>query len=79
MGEGPGEGHKDYQRAGASLLQRYAAGAGLEQSGEVKAEGRLITPFQYLKGDDKQEGSQLFICIDVDRTSGNNFKLKERR
>ena len=30
-----------------------------------------------LKGDYKQEGSQLFTRVDGDRTRGNGFKLKE--
>ena len=35
--------------------------------------------FQYLKGDYKKEGDQLFTHIDTDRTRGNGFKLKEGR
>jgi len=35
--------------------------------------------FQYLKGDYKQEGNQLFTQVDSDRTRGNIFKLKEGR
>jgi len=31
--------------------------------------GDLIV-FQYLKGDNKQEGNQLFTCIDSDRIKG---------
>ena len=41
--------------------------------------GDLIAAFQYLKGADKQEGSQLFERIDNGRTRGNGFKLKEGR
>ena len=39
--------------------------------------GDLITAFQYLKGDYKQERNQLFTRVDSDR--GNGFKLKEGR
>ena len=36
--------------------------------------------FQYYKkGDYKQEGNQLFMWVDNDRTRGNSFKLKEGR
>ena len=38
-GEGPEEGHKDTQRAGAPSLGRQAEGAGLIQPGEEKAVG----------------------------------------
>jgi len=41
--------------------------------------GDLIAAFQFLKGDYKQEGSQLFEVVDNSRTRGNGFKLKERR
>ena len=34
LGEGPEEGHKDDQRAGAPLLRRQAEGFGLVQPGE---------------------------------------------
>jgi len=37
VGEGPEEGHEDYQRAGAPPLRRQAEGAGLIQPGEEKA------------------------------------------
>jgi len=39
----------------------------------------LIAAFQYLKGANKQEGSQLFDRVDNSRTRGNGFKLKEGR
>ena len=35
--------------------------------------------FQYLKGACKQEGEQLFMRVDSDRTKGNGFKLKQGR
>jgi len=35
LGEGPEEGHKDDQRAGAPLLRRQPEGFGLVQPGEV--------------------------------------------
>ena len=42
--------------------------------------GDLIAALQYLKGDYKQEGNQLFTPVDdCDRTRGNGFKLKEGR
>ena len=65
-GEGPEEGHKDDQRAGAPPLGRQVEEAGLFH-------------LFYLKGAYKQEGSQLFIGVDNGRTRGNGFKLKERR
>jgi len=39
VGEGPEEGHKAGQRAGAPPLQRQAEGTGLVQPGEKKAAG----------------------------------------
>ena len=72
-GEGPEEGHEDAQRAGAPLLGRQAEGAGLVQTGKEKA------AFQYLKRDYEQEGNQLFICVDSDRTRENGFKLNKGR
>ena len=35
--------------------------------------------FQYLKGVYKQEGEQLFVRMDGDRTKGNGFKLRQQR
>jgi len=39
----------------------------------------LIAAFEYLKGDYKQEGNQLFTQVDSDGTRGNGFKLIEGR
>jgi len=39
----------------------------------------LIAAFQYLKAAYKQEGNQLFMRVDSDRTRGNGFELEERR
>jgi len=39
--------------------------------------GECIAAFQYLKGDYKQEGNQLFTQVYSDRTKGNGFKLKQ--
>ena len=44
-----------------------------------RLQGDLIAAFQYLKGDHKQEGSQLFERVDNSRTRGNGFKLREGR
>ena len=38
--------------------------------------GDLIVAFQYLKGAYKQEGEQLFMRVDSDRTRGNGIKLR---
>ena len=35
--------------------------------------------FQYLKGAYKQEGDQLFMRVDSDKTRGNGFKLRQGR
>ena len=39
----------------------------------------LIVAFQYLKGAHKQEGKWLFTRADSNRTTGNRFKLRQRR
>ena len=41
--------------------------------------GDLVAAFQYLEGDCKHEGNQLFTQVESDRTRGNGFKLKEGR
>ena len=41
--------------------------------------GDLIVAFQYLNGVYKQEGEQLFMRVDSDRTRGNGFKLRRFR
>ena len=41
--------------------------------------GDLVVAFQYLKGSYKQEGDQLFLWSNSDRTRENGFKLKEGR
>ena len=38
-----------------------------------------MAAFQYLKGEYKQEGNQLFTRVDSDRTRGNGFMLKKGR
>ena len=42
-----------------------------------RLQGDFIATFQYLKEDYKQEGDQLFVWSDSDRTRGNGFKSKE--
>ena len=44
-----------------------------------RLQGELIAAFKYLKGTDKQEGSQLLERVDSSNTRGNGFKLKEGR
>ena len=39
----------------------------------------LLAAFQYLRGDYKQEGNQIFTRVDNGRTRGNGFKLKKGR
>ena len=41
--------------------------------------GDLIVAFQYLKGDYRKDGDNLFSKACCDRTRGNGFKLKEGR
>ena len=41
--------------------------------------GDLTVAFQYLKGVYKQEREQLFTRMDIDRTRGNDFKLRQGR
>ena len=41
--------------------------------------GDLIEAFQYLNGAYKQEGEQLFMRVDSDRTRGNGSKLRQDR
>jgi len=69
------EGHRDDQRAGASLLWRKAERAGLIESGA----GSRETSMQYLKGAYKQDGDWLFTWLDSDRTRGNGLQLKDGR
>lgn len=39
----------------------------------------MLVAFQYIRGVYKHEGNQVFTWVDIDRTRGNGFKLKERR
>ena len=63
VGEGPGEGHKDDQKAGAPLLCRQVEGAELFQPGE------------WMQGD--KGGNRLFTWVVSDRTEG--MVLSSRR
>ena len=44
-----------------------------------RLQGDLIAAFQYLKRAYKQEGEQLFMRADSDRTRGNGLKLRQGR
>ena len=44
-----------------------------------RLQGDLTAAFQYLKGDYKKEGNQLFTKVESERTRGNGFKLREGR
>ena len=41
--------------------------------------GDLVVAFRYVKGAYKQEGEQLFMRVDGDRTRGNGFKMRQGR
>ena len=77
VGEGPEEGHKDDQRAGAPPLRRQKTGRGSLEKRRLRVD--LITAFQCPRGVYKQKGSQLFTRVDISRTRGNGYKLKEGR
>jgi len=66
------------------VLEQLSYELSLKHSTWVSLEKRrlredLIMAFQYLKGDYKQKGKQLFRQVESDRTRGNSFKLKEGR
>jgi len=44
-----------------------------------RLQGDLTASFQYLKGDSRQEGDQLFTWAYSKRTRGNGFKVQEGR
>jgi len=44
-----------------------------------RLQGDLTVAFQYLKGVYKQEGEQLFMRVDSDRTRRNGLKLRQGR
>ena len=46
---------------------------------EKRDQGDLIVAFQYLKGENKQEGQWLFMRVDSDKTRGNGLKLRQGR
>ena len=52
---------------------------GLFSLGKRRLQGDLIVAFQYLKGDSRKDGGNLFSRVCCDRTRGHGFKLKEGR
>lgn len=63
VGAGLEEGHKDNQRAGASLLRRKAEGAALVQYGEKKAQGRSHCDLSVFEGSLYIGGIQMFYTV----------------
>ena len=72
-------GHKDDQRREHLPYEDRLSEPGLFSLEKRRLRGDLIAAFQFLKGDYKQEGSQLFEVVDNSRTRGNGLKLKEGR
>lgn len=54
-------------------------GTGAVESGEKEAEGDLIVPFKYLKGDESESGAGLFSLVTGDRMRGNGLTLHQGR
>lgn len=72
----PEEGHKNVQRAGASLLSEL----GLFSLEKRRLWGDLLVAFQYLKRACKIDGETIpSLPVCGDRTRGNGFKLEDGR
>ena len=77
VGAGPEEGHKNYPRAGAPLLQGQTERVEVVQLGGEKAAGTPYSGLLVLKGAYRNDEENLLSKVCCDRTRSNVFKPKE--